>query len=76
MHLGMIIFFFCLAVHKSVDKRWCERQVKQFFTAYGERFCICNFTGVELFDLPNLEDFFKLNIIVYELEDVVATLMQ
>ena len=34
------------------------------------------FTGVELLDLPNLEDFFKLNIIVYELEDAVATLVQ
>ena len=59
-----------------LGKRWCEQEIQQFFTAYGEGFGICDFTGVKLFDLPNLEDFFKLNIIVYEIEDAIATLMK
>ena len=71
-----LCFFCCLAIHKGTDRERCEREAKQFFTAFCERFAICNFTGVELFDLPNLEDFFKLNIVVYEREDAVATLVQ
>ena len=70
-----LCFFRCLAVHKGVDRKWCEREEKQFFTAYCKRFHICDFTYVELFDLPNLEDLFKLSIVVYELEDAVATLV-
>ena len=69
-------FFCCLAVHKGADRGRCELEAKQFFTAYCKGFNICDFTGVELFDLQNLEDFFKLNIVVYELEDTVATLVQ
>ena len=71
-----LCFFCCLAVHKGVDRRWCEREAKQFFTAYCKCFDTCDLTGVEVFDLPNLEGFFKLNIVVYELEDAVAALVQ
>ena len=52
-----LCFFRCLAIHKGADRERCERQTKQFSTAYCERFAICDFTGVELFDLPNSEDF-------------------
>ena len=71
-----LCFFRYLAVHKGVNRKRCELEAKQFFTAYCKRFDICDFTGVELCDFPNLEDFFKLNIVVYDLKDAVATQVQ
>ena len=46
------------------------------FTAYCRRFDICDFTGIDLFHLPNLEHFFKINIVVYELEDAIVTMVK
>ena len=43
-----LCFFRCFAVHKSVNKKRCELEAKQFFTAYCKRFDICDFTGVAL----------------------------
>ena len=73
-----LCFFRCLAVHRGADRRWYERETKKLFNDY----CMhCNivpntFVGVNLVDFIDLEDFFKVNLVVYELEEGVGKLIQ
>ena len=69
--------FFSLSTFRGTDKRRCEQDAKQLFTAYCKHFHIDpdQFQGV-LIDIPEIEDFFEINIVVYELQDKKAKLIQ
>ena len=73
-----LCFFRCLAVHRGADRHWCEREAKKLFNDYCMHFNIVpnTFVGVNLVDFIDLEDFFKINLVVYELEEGVAKLIQ
>ena len=73
-----LCFFRCLAVHQGANPHWSEQPAKNLFRAYCTRFDVApeHFSGVQLFDFINLEDFFELNLIVYELDGKVAKLVQ
>ena len=73
-----LCFFRCLAVHRGANPHWCEQPAKNLFRAYCTRFGVApaDFAGVRLFDFLHLEDFFELNLIVYELDGKVAKLVQ
>ena len=73
-----LCFFRCLAVHRGADRHWCKREAKKLFNDYCLHFNIVpnTFVGVNLVDFIDLEDFFKVNLVVYELEEGVAKLIQ
>ena len=73
-----LCFFRCLAVHRGTDRRRCEREAKKLFNDYCMHFNIVpnTFVGVNLSDFIDLEHFFKINLVVYELEEGVAKLIQ
>ena len=73
-----LYFFRCLSTFRCTDKRLCEQDAKQLFTAYCKRFHIDpdQFQGVLLIDFPEIVDFFEINIVGYELQDKNAKLIQ
>ena len=73
-----LCFFRCLAIFQGADRRRCETKTKELFREYCSKNGIkCdNFFGVTLFDFVKLEDFFKINIIAYELGEKTACLLQ
>ena len=75
-----LCFFRCVAVHRGSGRWWwrCEREAKKLFNDYCMHFNIVpnTFVGVNLVDFIDLEDFFKINLVVYELEEGVAKLIQ
>ena len=73
-----LCFFHCVAVHQGGNWRRYERDAQKLLNDYCMHFDIIHsaFTGVNLFDFVDLKDFFKINLIVYELEGRVAKLIQ
>ena len=73
-----LCFFRCLAVHQGANPHWCEQPAKYLFRKYCIHFGVvpAHFSGVQLFDFIHLEDFFKLNLIAYELDGKVTKLIQ
>ena len=71
-----LCFFRCLAVFRGADHRGCNRAAKQLFYEYCTHFEIEKFSGVSLFDFVELENFYKINIVSYELENSKAKLIQ
>ena len=73
-----LCFFQCLAVHRGGNKRWNERDAQKLFNDYYMHFNTVHnaFTGVNLSDFVDLEDFFKIIMVAYELEEGVAKLIQ
>ena len=73
-----LCFFRCFAVHQGADPHRCEQPAKNLFRKYYVHFGVvpAHFSGVQLFDFIHLEDFFELNLIVYELDGKVAKLVQ
>ena len=73
-----LCFFHCLSIFCGCDKRSCEQDAKQLFAAYRKHFHVDPdlFQGVFLIDFPEMEDFFEINIVVYELQDKKAKLIQ
>ena len=73
-----LCFFRCLSTFRGTDKKRREQDAKQLFTAYCKHFHIDpdQFQGVLLNDFPEIEDFFEINIVVYELQDKTAKLTQ
>ena len=72
-----LCFFRCLAVHRGANPHKCEKTAKNLFYTYCTRFDVTpgDFAAVQLFDFIHLEDFFKLNLIAYELDGKVAKLV-
>ena len=66
-----------MAVYQGADRHRCKREAKKLFNDY----CVCfnivsnEFVGVNLVDSVDLEDFFKINHIAYELERGAAKLV-
>ena len=71
-----LCFFRCLAVFRGTDRRYCNRATKQLFYEYCTHFDVSEFSGVSLFDFVELENFYKLNIVAYELENNKANIIQ
>ena len=71
-----LCFFRCLAVFRGADRHCCNRAAKQLFYEYCTHFEIEEFSGVSLFDFVELENFYKINIVAYELENNKAKLIQ
>ena len=65
-------------MHQGANPHKCEKAAKKLFRKYCVHFDVspADFAGVQLFDFIHLEDFFKLNLIVYELDGKVAKLVQ
>jgi len=72
---GHLCFFRCLAKYNTGDRRF-ETCAQQLFNKYWQHYNILTFNGVNLTAFTNLEDIFKINIVVYQLEDTVAKLVQ
>ena len=78
-----LCFFRCLAVFKGAvsdggNTRRCEMAAKRLFINFCLHFQIAfpDFKGINLFDFPELEDYFQINFIVYELNGITAKSMQ
>ena len=71
-----LCFFRCLAVFRGADRRYCNRAAKQLFFEYCTHFDVSKFSGVSLFDFVELENFYKINIVAYELENNKAKIIQ
>ena len=70
-------FFRCSAVYQGANTRRCKREAKKLFNDYCVHFNVGSndFVGVNLFDFVGLENFFKINLIAYELEESAAKLI-
>ena len=71
-----LCFFRCLVVFRGADRRRCNRAAKQLFYEYCTHFDVSEFSGVSLFDFVELENFYKINIVAYELENNKAKIIQ
>ena len=71
-----LCFFRCLAVFRGTDRHRCNRAAKQLFYEYCTHFDVSEFSGVSLFDFVELENFYKINIVAYELENKKAKVIQ
>ena len=71
-------FFRCSAIYQEANTRRCKREAKKLFNDYFVYFNVVphDFVGVNLVDFVGLENFFKINLIAYELEGSVAKLVQ
>ena len=71
-------FFRCSAVYQRANTCRCKREAKKLLNDCCVYFNIVpnDFVGVNLFDFVGLENFFKINLIAYELEGSVAKLVQ
>ena len=67
-----------MAVHQGGNRRRYERDAQKLLNDYCMHFetTYNAFTGVNLSDFADLEDFFKISLVAYELEEGVAKLVQ
>ena len=68
-------FFRCLAVFKGVNIRRCETKTRELFTQYAMNFDVHNFNGIAIEDLIPIEDLFKVNVSIYQLNEESARLV-
>ena len=71
-----LCFIRCLAMFRGADRRYYNRAAKQLFYEYCTHFDVSEFSGVSLFDFVKLENFYKINIVAYELENKKAKVIQ
>ena len=71
-----LCFFRCLAVFRGANRRRCNRAAKQFFYENCTHFDVSEFSGVTLFDFVELKNFYKINIVAYELENNKTKIIQ
>ena len=73
-----LCFFRCLAFFKGAGTPCYEMAAKQLFNDFCLHFQISfqDFKGINLFDFPDLEDYFQINFTVYELDGTTAKLVQ
>ena len=62
-----LCFFRCLAISKGADKYCCEIKAKDLFWQYIRNVDIHTFNGITVDDLILIEDLFKINITIYNL---------
>ena len=68
-------FFRCLAVFKGVNVRRCKTKTRELFTQYAMIFDVHNFNGITIEDLIPIEDLFKVNVSIYQLNEESARLV-
>ena len=68
-------FFRCFAIFKGADKKRCETKAKELFAHYAMNFEVHGFSGVTIDDLIPIEDLFKVNIFIYQLDENSARLI-
>ena len=71
-----LCLFRCLVVFRGSDYRRCNRAAKQLLYEYCTHFDVSEFSEVNLFDVFDLENFYKINIVAYELENNKVKLIQ
>ena len=71
-----LCFFRCLAVFKGANPRRCETVCKELFSHFCSKYPVDVFPGIDFNDLPQIEDLFKINIVIYQLDEDVAKLIQ
>ena len=76
--MTIYVFFRCLCIFRGCDKRSCEQDAKQLFAPYCEHFHVDSdlFQGVFLIDFTEIENFFEISIVVHELQNKKAKLIQ
>ena len=74
----IFVFFRCLAVFKGTETRCYETAAKRLFDDFclHFQFFFQDFKGINLFDFPDLEDYFQINFTVYKLNGTTAKLEQ
>ena len=67
-----------MAPHQGANPYRRKQPAKNLFLKYCNHFDIAleHFAGIQRFDFLDLKDFFKLNLIVYELKGKVAKRVQ
>ena len=68
-------FFRCLAVFKGADGRYCETKARELYVQYATNFDVHNFNGIAIENLIPIEDFFKVNVSIYQLNEESARLV-
>ena len=71
-----LCFFRCLAVFRGSDRHLCNRAAKELLHKYCRYFEINKFAGINLIDFEDLENFYQLNIVAYEVKENKAKLIQ
>ena len=70
-----LCFFCCLAIFKGANIRRCETKTRELFTEYAMNFDVHNFSGIAIEDLIQIEDLFKVNVSLYQLNKESARLV-
>ena len=68
-------FFRCLAVFKGADRLDCKTKTRELFAQYAMNFDVHNFNGIAIEDLIPIEDLFKVNVSIYQLNEESARLV-
>ena len=71
-----LCFFRCLAVFKGSDPRRCDTACKELYNLYNLDVRTEVYNGVKFSDFPQIENLLKINVVIYELEENVANLIQ
>ena len=62
-------FLRCLAIFKGANVRCCETKTRELFAQYAINFDVHNFNGIAIDDLIQIEDLFKVNVSIYQLNE-------
>ena len=68
-------FFHCLAIFKGADRLDCKTKTRELFAQYAMNFDVHNFNGIAIDDLVQIEDLFKVNVSIYQLNEESARLV-
>ena len=68
-------FFCCLAIFKGTSSGCCEAKTRELFAQYTMNFDVHNFNGIAVDDLISIEDLFKVNVSIYQLNEESARLV-
>ena len=61
------MFFCCLAIFEGANNRYCETKARELFAQYAMNFDVHDFNGIASEDLISIEDFFKVNVSINQL---------
>ncbi|XP_063966739.1 uncharacterized protein LOC135156886 [Lytechinus pictus] len=68
MYDDNLCIFRCLALFQGANSHGLETKAKRLFKQYVPHIKISEFEGIDLSKLDKVEEFFKINIMVYELQ--------
>ena len=70
-----LCFLCCLAIFKGANNRYCKTKTRELFTQCAMNFDEHNFNGIAIDDLIQIEDLFKVNVSIYQLNEESARLV-